>query len=41
MEANIKAMESRQPEHLALDRYMEIAQILTGEKDATALDGVK
>jgi alcohol dehydrogenase class IV len=41
MEANIKAMESRQPNHLALVRYAEIARILTGEKNATALDGVK
>jgi alcohol dehydrogenase class IV len=41
MEANINAMESRQPEHPALDRYVEIARILTGEKDATALGGVR
>jgi alcohol dehydrogenase class IV len=41
MEANIQALESRQPNHPALERYIEIAQILTGEKDATAHDGVK
>ena len=41
MEANIKALEIRQPEHPALGRYTEIARILTGEKDATAHDGVK
>jgi alcohol dehydrogenase class IV len=41
MEANIKAMELRQPGHPILDRYVEIAQILTGGKDATALDGVR
>src|SRR4026209_2872477 len=41
MEANIRALETRQPEHPALGRYFEIAQILTGEKEATALDGVK
>jgi alcohol dehydrogenase class IV len=41
MEANIKALESRQPEHPALARYAEIARILTGEKDATAKDGVE
>jgi alcohol dehydrogenase class IV len=41
MEANIKAMESRQPEHPALARYVEIARSLTGERDATARDGVK
>jgi alcohol dehydrogenase class IV len=39
MEANIKAMESRQPEHPALGRYREIAQILTGERNVTPLDG--
>ncbi|HEY3473554.1 MAG TPA: iron-containing alcohol dehydrogenase [Anaerolineales bacterium] len=39
MKANIKALETRQPAHPALGRYLEIAQILTGEKDATALDG--
>lgn len=39
MEANIKAMESRQPEHPALLRYVEVARILTGENDVTALDG--
>lgn len=41
MEANIKAMQSRQPDAPALGRYVEIAQILTGEKDATAQDSVK
>ncbi|MGZ9223689.1 MAG: iron-containing alcohol dehydrogenase, partial [Anaerolineales bacterium] len=41
MEANIKALESRQPEHPSLGRYVEIAQILTGENDATAHDGLK
>ena len=40
MEANIRAMGSRQPEHPALTRYIEIAQILTGERDANAIDGV-
>jgi alcohol dehydrogenase class IV len=39
MEANVKALEARQPRHPALARYVEIAQILTGEKAATALDG--
>jgi alcohol dehydrogenase class IV len=41
MEANIKAMESRQPEHPALGRYVEIARILTGKPEATPYDGVK
>jgi alcohol dehydrogenase class IV len=40
MEANIQAMEARQPDHSALRRYEEIARILTGEKNATALDGI-
>jgi alcohol dehydrogenase class IV len=41
MEANIQVMEARQPEHPALQRYVEIAQILTGDKSATARDGVQ
>jgi alcohol dehydrogenase class IV len=41
MEANITAMASRQPEHPALGRYTEIARILTGERNATAFEGVK
>lgn len=39
MEANIKALETRQSGHPALTRYAEIAQILTGDPNATALDG--
>ena len=39
MEANIKAVSSRQPAHPALARYVEIAQTLTGAEDATAFDG--
>ena len=41
MEANIKAMQSRQPDHPMLIRYGEIAEILTGDKGANALDGVR
>jgi alcohol dehydrogenase class IV len=41
MEANIKALETRQPDHPALGRYAEIAQILTDEKDATAREGAE
>lgn len=41
MEANVQALETRQPEHPALARYTEIAQILTGEKNAAAHDGVR
>ena len=41
MGANIRAMESRQPGHPALQRYREIAQILTGERRASSMDGVR
>jgi alcohol dehydrogenase class IV len=41
MEANIKALESRQAGHVAIERYVEIAQIVTGDKNASAQDGVK
>jgi alcohol dehydrogenase class IV len=40
MEANINALKARQPDHPALGRYAEIAQILTGRRDATAQEGV-
>lgn len=40
MEANLKALETRHPNHPAIDRYTEIAQILTRNKNATASDGV-
>ncbi len=40
MEANIAALETRQREHPALNRYAEVAKILTGEATATARDGV-
>jgi alcohol dehydrogenase class IV len=39
MEANIKALKRQDSRHPALARYVEVARILTGEKDATALDG--
>jgi alcohol dehydrogenase class IV len=41
MEANIKALELRQPGHPALGRYAEIARILTGDQDTSVYDGVK
>ena len=41
MEANIRTLETRQPEHPTLGRYIEIAKILTGDKEATAREGVK
>jgi alcohol dehydrogenase class IV len=40
MGANLHALATRQPEHPAIARYSEIAQILTGDKNASALDGV-
>jgi alcohol dehydrogenase class IV len=40
MEANIEALETRQPEHPSLQRYVEVARILTDNKNATARDGV-
>jgi alcohol dehydrogenase class IV len=40
MMANIKALQSRSPEHPALERYREIACWFTGNKFATAKDGV-
>lgn len=41
MEANIRALESRQPGHPALERYAEIARFLTGNPAASALDGAR
>ena len=40
METNLKALETREPGHPALVRYTEIAQILTGDPNASASDGV-
>lgn len=40
MEANILALESREPENPALHRYTEIARILTGNTSAAAREGV-
>jgi alcohol dehydrogenase class IV len=41
MEANLQALEKRQPGHLASQRYHEIARILTGDDSATAQDGIQ
>ena len=41
MEANIKALETRRPEHPSLRRYEEVAKIITGDETATARDGVR
>ena len=40
MQANLKALESRQGGHPAISKYDEIAQILTGNKNALAQDGL-
>jgi alcohol dehydrogenase class IV len=41
METNLNALESRQARHPAIGHYVEIAQIVTGDKNASAQDGVK
>jgi alcohol dehydrogenase class IV len=41
MDANLKALESRHAGHVAIERYTEIAQIITENKNASAQDGVK
>jgi alcohol dehydrogenase class IV len=40
MDANIRALRERQPDSETLQRYDEIAQLLTGESHARAQDGV-
>ncbi len=40
MDANIEALQARQPEHPSLRRYDEIAKILNGDDAATAQEGV-
>lgn len=40
MEVNIRALMERQPDSEALYRYQEVGQILTGDSDATAMDGM-
>ncbi len=41
MAVNVQALRSRQPDNPALARYDEVAQILTGSRQATAADGVE
>jgi alcohol dehydrogenase class IV len=41
MDANIGALEQRQPESAALRRYGEIARLLTGDVKAEAADAVE
>ncbi len=40
VEFNVAALQERDSEHPALERYTEIAAILTGESEAAAQDGV-
>jgi alcohol dehydrogenase class IV len=40
-EANVKALHSREPDSMALARYDQVAQILTGKASARAADGVE
>lgn len=40
MEANVRAMQERAPQHPALARYDEVARLLTGRPGAKATDGV-
>jgi alcohol dehydrogenase class IV len=40
MSANITALRARMPQHPALDRYQNIARLLTGRPDAVAEDGI-
>ncbi|WP_421903221.1 iron-containing alcohol dehydrogenase [Maridesulfovibrio sp.] len=41
MEINIRALKERDPQHPALAAYDEIAQILTGNSTAQAVDGIE
>ncbi|MGD9100388.1 MAG: iron-containing alcohol dehydrogenase [Anaerolineae bacterium] len=40
MSVNVQALKERAPESAALRRYDEVAQILSGDKDASASEGV-
>jgi alcohol dehydrogenase class IV len=41
MAVNVQALQARAPDNLALQRYDEVAQLLTGSNQATANNGVK
>src|SRR5213078_2209928 len=41
MEANIRALRARVPGDMALERFREVAQIVTGDWGATPEDGVE
>jgi alcohol dehydrogenase class IV len=40
MAANVGALRARAPQHPALERYAEIARLLTGRSEATVEDGI-
>jgi alcohol dehydrogenase class IV len=40
MEANVRALQIRAPNSPALERYEDVAQLLTGQVTATTTDGV-
>jgi len=40
MAANVRAMRARAPQHPALERYAEIARLLTGRSEASMEDGI-
>jgi len=40
IEANVRALTASQPDHPALDRYAQVAQLLTGRTGASIEDGV-
>lgn len=41
MAANVTALRARAPQHPALERYTEIARLLTGRNEAMAEDGIE
>lgn len=41
MAANVAAMRARTPEHPALERYAEVARLLTGKREAACEDGIE
>ncbi|MEM6282147.1 MAG: iron-containing alcohol dehydrogenase [Chloroflexota bacterium] len=40
MQANVEVLKAREPDHFAIPRFDELGQMLTGDKNATAADGV-
>lgn len=39
-EVNLRALRAREPAHPAIERYAEVARLLTGKSDARAEDGI-